>query len=141
MKTFTINGKEYKIKFGYNSFCDTDLMERTNDLMRLFNESNVEDDSDISGIGKIKDLFTCVRELLFVGFKKYNPVEDLQAVGDILDDYRDEETEEKRGLFELFVMLTEELMSEGFLADLLTAMEEEPKKEPKKPQDHKKPQK
>lgn len=141
MKTFTINGKEYKIKFGYNSFCDTDLMERTNDLMRLFNASNVEDDSDISGIGKIKDLFTCVRELLFVGFKKYNPVEDLQAVGDILDDYRDEETEEKRGLFELFVMLTEELMSEGFLADLLTAMEEEPKKEPKKPQDHKKPQK
>jgi len=141
MKTFTINGKEYKIKFGYNSFCDTDLMERTNDLMRLFNASNVEDDNDISGIGKIKDLFTCVRELLFVGFKKYNPVEDLQAVGDILDDYRDEETEEKRGLFELFVMLTEELMSEGFLADLLTAMEEEPKKEPKKPQDHKKPQK
>ena len=141
MKRLTINGKEYKIKFGYNSFCDTDLMERTNDLMRLFNASNVEDDSDISGIGKIKDLFTCVRELLFVGFKKYNPVEDLQAVGDILDDYRDEETEEKRGLFELFVMLTEELMSEGFLADLLTAMEEEPKKEPKKPQDHKKPQK
>ena len=141
MKRLTINGKEYKIKFGYNSFCDTDLMERTNDLMRLFNASNVEDDSDISGIGKIKDLFTCVRELLFVGFKKYNPVEDLQAVGDILDDYRDEQTEEKRGLFELFVMLTEELMSEGFLADLLTAMEEAPKKEPKKPQDHKKPQK
>ena len=140
MKTFTINGKEYKIKFGYNSFCDTDLMERTNDLMRLFNASNVEDDSDISGIGNIKDLFTCVRDLLVVGFKKYNPVKDLQAVGDILDDYRDEETEEKRGLFELFVVLTEELMSEGFLADLLTAMAE-PEKEPKKPQDHKKPQK
>ena len=55
MKTFTINGKEYKIKFGYNSFCDTDLMERTNDLMRLFNASNVEDDNDISFIRESND--------------------------------------------------------------------------------------
>lgn len=141
MRNFTINEKEYKIKFGYNSFCDTDLMERTNDLMRLFNASGVEDDSDISGIGKIKDLFTCVRELLFVGFKKYNPVESLQAVGDILDDYMDEQTEEKRSLLDLFAMLTDELMNEGFLADLLRAAEEGPKKEIKTPQDHKKPQK
>lgn len=141
MKKITVNGKEYKIKFGYNSFCDTDLMERTNDLMRVFKSSGVENDTDISGIGKIKELFVCVRELIFVGLQKFNPVESLQEVGNILDDYKDEETEEKRGLFELFVMLTEELMNEGFLADLLEATEEVQKKEIKTPQDHKKPKK
>ena len=139
MKKITVNGTDYKIKFGYNSFCDTDLMERTNDLMRLFNSAGVEDDKDVSGIGKIKELFSCVRELLFVGFQKYNPVDSLQEVGNLLDDYKDEETDEKRGLFELFAILSEELMSEGFLADLLN--EEDSKKKVKTPRDHKKPQK
>lgn len=140
MQKLVINGKEYKVKFGYNSFCDTDLMERTNDLMRLLQGGDVKSDEDVQGIGKVKELFVCVRELLFVGFEKYNPLESIREVGDLLDDYMDEETNEKRGLLELFTILAEELMNEGFLADLLKQTEEmeQPKKEPKKPQDHKK---
>ena len=132
--TLKVREKEYKVKFGYNSFCDTDLMERTNDLLRLFQGGGVKDDEDVKATGQIKELFTCVRELLFVGFKKYNPVETLQEVGDILDEYNDEATpEEKRGILDLFTKLTEELMAEGFLADLLEAIGEANQKKTAKP--------
>lgn len=145
MMTLKVKENEYKVKFGYNSFCDTDLMDRTSDLLKIFKEEDVEDDNDAKAVGKVKDLFLCVRDLLFVGFKKFNPVETVQDVGDILDDYHDEATEDdSRGILDLFTDLTEELMNEGFLGDLLSQMEEVPeetKKAPKVPQDHKKSQK
>ena len=143
MLIFKIKEKEYKVKFGYNSFCDTDLMERTTDLLKLFQKQNVVDDKDVNVAGKVKELFSCVRDLLYVGFKKHNPVENVQEVGDILDDYHDEAKEkgEKRGIIDLFVKLTDELMNEGFLVDLMNDLEEPNGNQVKVPQDHKKPQK
>lgn len=142
MMKLNVGEKEYLVKFGYNSFCDTDLMDRTADLLKIFQNAGAEDDKDVTGIGKIKDLFVCVRDLLFVGFKKFNPVESVQEVGDILDDYHDgAEKDEKRGILDLFTKLTEELTSEGFLGDMMRAMNEEPEKTVKMPQDHKKKQK
>lgn len=143
MLIFKIKEKEYKVKFGYNSFCDTDLMERTTDLLKLFQKQNIVDDKDVNVAGKVKDLFSCVRDLLYVGFKKHNPVENVQEVGDILDDYHDEAKEkgEKRGIMDLFVRLTDELMNEGFLVDLMNDLEESNVNQVKVPQDHKKPQK
>jgi hypothetical protein len=138
MTTLTINGKDYKIKFGYNSFCDSDLMERVQDLAKLFQKNDTVSDKDVSGIGKIKDLFCVVRELLFVGFKKYNPAESLQEIGDLLDDYCDEETEEKRGLFQLFTLLSDELMNAGFLNELMGIENPDMENGVKAPQDHKK---
>lgn len=122
MLRLTINEKEYKIRFGYNSFCDTDLMDRTNELLRIIYNSQAQEDSDVNNLGMLKDLFLCVRELMLVGMQKYNPVESLQEVGNLLDDYQDEAPEgEKRGLLSLFTLLSEELMSEGFLAELMSA--------------------
>lgn len=143
MLIFKIKEKEYKVKFGYNSFCDTDLMERTTDLLKLFQTQNIVDDKDVNVAGKVKELFSCVRDLLYVGFRKYNPVENVQEVGDILDDYHDESKEkgEKRGIMDLFAKLTEELMNEGFLADLMNDLEESNGNQVKVPHDHKKPQK
>lgn len=145
MMTLKVKENEYKVKFGYNSFCDTDLMDRTSDLLKIFKEEDVEDDNDAKAVGKVKDLFLCVRDLLFVGFKKFNPVETVQDVGDILDDYHDEATDDdSRGILDLFTDLTTELMNEGFLGDLLSQMEEVPEettKATKVPQDHKKSQK
>lgn len=145
MMILKVKDKEYIVKFGYNSFCDTDLMDRTSDLLKIFHGAEVEDDKDVSAMGKIKDLFICVRDLLFVGFKKNNPVETVQEVGDILDDYHDEATEDdKRGILDLFTKLTEELMSEGFLGDLMMRISETAEEEAKitkMPQDHLKKQK
>ena len=144
MMLLKVKDTEYKIKFGYNSFCDTDLLDRTSALIRIFKGEEVADDKDVFGMGKIKELFSCVRDLLFVGFQTYNPVNSARDIGDILDDYKEEETEEdKRSILDLFTRLTEELMEEGFLSDLLKVMgdsEEEPEIA-KIPQDHKKPKK
>ena len=115
-----VKEKEYKVKFGYNSFCDTDLMERSEDLLKLFQSAGADDDKDVAGLGKVRELFLCVRDLLFVGFKKFNPVETVQEVGDIIDDYHDEAPEgEKRGVMNIFTQLSEELMNEGFLGEIL----------------------
>ena len=143
MMVLNVKGKEYNVKFGYNSFCDTDLMDRTSDLLKIFQGADVEDDKDVTGMGKIKELFSCVRDLLYVGFKKNNPVETVQEVGDILDDYHDEATEDdKRGILDLFTQLTEELMREGFLGDLMEQMAQTTEEKVVKiPQDHKKSQK
>ena len=143
MLFFKIKENEYKVKFGYNSFCDTDLMERTTDLLKLFQKQNIIDDKDVNVAGKVKDLFSCVRDLLYVGFKKHNPADNVQEIGDILDDYHDEAKEkgEKRGIIDLFVRLTDELMNEGFLVDLMNDLEEPNGNQEKVPQDHKKPQK
>ena len=141
MMRLNVGGTEYKVKFGYNCFCDTDLMDRVEVLTRLFNRENVDNDEDVSGVGKIKELFCVVRDLIFVGFRKYNPVGTVQEIGDLLDDYIDEETEEERGLFKLFSDLSEELMNQGFLSDLMKGTPEDMKDGAKTPTDHKKPQK
>ena len=142
MMVLKVKDKEYNVKFGYNSFCDTDLMDRTSDLLTIFQGAGVEDDKDVTGMGKIKELFSCVRDLLFVGFKKFNPVETVQEIGEILDDYHDEAKDgENRGIIDLFTQLTEELMNEGFLGDLMDQMTGAEKNAPKVPRDHKKPQK
>lgn len=139
MMLLKVGEKEYKVRFGYNCFCDTDLMDRVKQISQLFSESGVEDDGDVEAIDRVKDLFCCVRDLLFAGFKKYNPVETPQDVGDLLDEYRDGAEEgEDRGLFQLFTSLGNELMDEGFLADILGNAEAETVKVP---QDHKKTQK
>lgn len=142
MMVLKVKDKEYKVKFGYNSFCDTDLMDRTSDLLKIFQGAGVEDDKDVTGMGKIKELFSCVRDLMFVGFKKYNPAETVQEIGEILDDYHDEATdEERRGILDLFTKLTEELMNEGFLGDLMEQMKKVEENATKTQQDHKKKQK
>lgn len=123
MTSIIVEGREYKIKFGYNSFCDSDIFDRVKDMLKVLGGAEVEDDSDVSGLGQIKNLFTITRELLFLGMQKYNPVGSVEEVGDLLDTYRDEAPEgEKRGLLQIFTMLSEELMNEGFLSDLVAEM-------------------
>lgn len=144
MMKLTIKGKEYKVKFGYNCFCDTDLMDRVQDLMKLFKDEGVENDADISALGKVKDLFLAVRDLMFVGFKKYNPLEKVEDVGDLLDDYIDEpvaEGEEPKGIISLFTDLSGELLNEGFLSELMKGANEDMKDGAKAPTDRKQKQK
>lgn len=142
MLTLKVKDKEYKVKFGFNCFCDTDLIDRTESLIRFFDGAEVKDDKEVAALGQIKNLMCCIRELLYLGFAKYNPVNSVQEIGDIIDDYYDEGTEEdKRSALELFAKLTNELLNEGFLGDLLTEANEETQKVMKIPQDHKKAQK
>lgn len=121
MFTISINEKEYKVRFGMNSFADTDLMDRTKRLLKLFSDDDSSND-DMADVAK--ELFVCVRDLFYYGFMKYNKVESPQAVGDLLDDYIDEAPEgEKRTILGLFEMIGEELLNQGFLDDLMSGSE------------------
>lgn len=134
MMTLKVKDKEYIVKFGYNNFCDSDLLDRTADAMGIVSELQGAV-SDSNTMEKVRKLFTLVRELLFEGFKKKNPVASLEDVGDILDDYLDEDPE-NHGLVSLFGQIIVDLMGGGFFGDLLTkstkAMETLTKKSAKK---------
>lgn len=135
MLKINVNDKEYKIRYGYNSFCDSDLMERTNDVMKLFNDVEEADEhKEDDSFARFKDLFSCVRELLFVGLQRYHKDEFTthEAVGDFLDDYN-EETE--KGILDVFGMIIEELFAQGFLKGMME--DGETPTTPKVPQDHK----
>lgn len=125
MLSLIIGGNEYKVEYGFNSFCDTDLLERTGDLITLLSGADATSDKDVSEMGKIKDLFSITRELLYVGFEENNPVEDVKVVGKLLDVYRKEAPDgESRGVIDIFGMLSGELMNEGFFADLMNKLAE-----------------
>lgn len=130
MFTITIKETDYKVRFGMNSFIDTDIIDRAQKVLNLMNGKEISDDKDVAAAGMLKDLFDCTRELFFIGFKKYNPIDSPQTVGDLLDDYIDEG--EDRGILSLFNMIAGDLFNEGFLADLLTEEEEPPKRTRKK---------
>ena len=76
MMTLKISEKDYNVKFGYNNFCDSDLLERVEEMMQLLNGAKT--DKDVSNAGRMKELFVLVRELLCEGFKRENPDESLQ---------------------------------------------------------------
>lgn len=44
MLSLVISGNEYKVEYGFNSFCDTDLLERTGDLITLLSGADVTSD-------------------------------------------------------------------------------------------------
>jgi len=122
MMTLKVKEKEYKVKFGYNNFCDSDLLDRTADAMGIVGELEGAT-TDSSSMAKVRKLFTLTRELLFEGFKKFNPVSSLDEVGDILDDYLDEDPE-NHGLVTIFGQIILDLMGGGFFGDLLTKSSE-----------------
>ena len=132
-----IDNKDYKVQFGFNDFCDTDLLDRVQDIMVMF--SKKDDDSVESGMKSVKDMFLVTRELLFLGFRRNNPVESIQEVGDLLDIYKKEGTEEEEHtLLSMFGLLTEDLLEEGFLSDLLKSAAEAANSKKVVPMDHQK---
>ena len=124
MMTLTINGKEYKVKFGYNSFCDTDLLDKTTEVMGVLKGEGIKETAnDPNNMAFTRRLFGVTRDLLFEGFKKFNPVDSAETVGNLLDDYYEENPTE-HGLINIFGMIAQELLTEGFFGNLLTKSEE-----------------
>ena len=114
MFTIEIGDKEYKVRYGINSFADTNLMDRTQWIIEQMNgDEEVEDQGKM-----LREMVICLRDLLYVGFKKYNPVEDLADIGDLMDDYIEEHKDDSDVIMNLFGRIAEELMAEGFLGDL-----------------------
>ena len=125
--TIKIGEKEYIVKFGYNSFCDSDLLDRTAEAMGMIEEIQTiadeqgdkkDENTTKTILAKVRKLFILTRDLMFEGFKKKNPVASISEVGDILDAYLDED-KENNGLITIFGMIAQELLKEGFFGNLL----------------------
>ena len=117
MMTLKVKDKEYKVRFTYNSFADSDLLDRTFETLTLVQEMT-NANQNTNSVESIKKLFVLNRELLFVGFKKDNPVKTIDEVGDLLDDYLEEDPE-NHGLLDIFNEIAGELLASGFFGDVL----------------------
>ena len=112
MFTFEVNGKEYKVKFGYGVLCKTDIMDE------------ISKSDDNTSIRKTLDMSA---ELLLAGLQKYHKdefgyttqkekEEKKEAIYNLLDEYEDESTDENpQDVFTLSRSINEELMNVGFL--------------------------
>lgn len=124
MFSFTVSGKEYKVRFGYGVLCKTNLIDRVANL------SNQKDEEHA-----FQNMMTTVAELLLAGLQKKHKNEfsyetDLEKkvvmekVYDLMDDYEDESTEEHpQDGYTLFEMLQKELMANGFLSKITSKAE------------------
>lgn len=137
MFSFQVNGKEYKVKFGYRVLCETNLIDE-------LSNGTKEDE--------FNKLISILPELLLAGLQKKHFDEfgyetelekksALQKVYDLLDDYEEESTEDEvKNGFVLFEKLQKELMANGFLSGMTKKQRElaEQQDATTIPQDHKK---
>ena len=128
MKKITVNGTEYKLKFGYYSVCASGIME---DVLSTAGEMGNIDENDgkavYAAIGKLMPL---IGRVVLAGMQRYHSEEygvdyedehdvkfKLKKVYALLDDYFDpEEGEPEESAIELFWDFVNELRDSGFLS-------------------------
>ena len=137
MLSFTVNGKEYKVKYGYGVLCNSDLIDKVTAIG--------------SGDNSFKGTMKTVAELILAGLQKCHKDEfgyeteseeeaALNKVYDLMDEYEEESTEENpKDGYSLFEKCQEELMKNGFLSQMRKNAEENAKTQDATviPQDHK----
>lgn len=119
MYIFKIHGKEYKVRYGYRTVCENDILDRV---------MNIGSTEDGTVKGLISNLVETTAELLLVGLQKYHSKEfgygsdeerqkRIGEIIDMLDDYDDESTEEhEQDAATLLKDLQGELEKNGFLS-------------------------
>lgn len=148
MYEFKVNGKTYKVKYGYGVLYKSDLIDR----VLTASTGDAEKPADA-----IKNLIGLTGELLLAGLQKnhrdefgYDPDSETERNAmilkacDLIDDYEEEHTDEDGNRdadgFSLFNDLQGELEKNGFLSMITTAGAEAIAEQnaTKVPQDHKK---
>lgn len=121
MYIFKIHGNEYKVRYGYRTVCENDILDR---VMRIGNSE------DGTAKGLINNLVKTTAELLLVGLQKYHSKEfgykdekeklkRIDEILDLLDDYEDESTEDhEQDAATLLKDLQDELEKNGFLSTI-----------------------
>lgn len=123
MLKMLVNGKEYRIKFGYKALAKSDAMKEVAEISKVLNGEN---DTE-TVLSKLGDILVVNAKLLLSGLQKYHSdefgfdYEDnasydacLDKVFGFIDDYEDG-TEDALSVMDLFSELCDELMENGFL--------------------------
>lgn len=128
MTILKVNGKEYKIKFGYRALAKSKILKQVIEMQK-----EVQENGNESMMDKISDIFDLLSDLVLAGLQKYNPEfkcdydmpssvsENMEKVYDLLDDYMDDE--EGESILDLFMNLVTELIDNGFLSKKSEAVE------------------
>lgn len=142
MFSFNVNGKDYKVRFGYRVLSETDLIDRVVNISKLADTSE----------HPFQDMMKTVAELLLAGLQKKHrsefgyetdkeKKEAFDKIYDLMDDYEDESTEDNpQNCYTLFGLLQAELEKNGFLSGMqheLAKAAAEQSDATKMPQDHK----
>ena len=161
MKRITVNGNEYKIKFGYLAVSSSNLLGETlNMITRVENmlskkEEDNEEIDEVTSMQLMSEVIPLVGKMTLAGLQRYHAdvfgvdYEDeadvrkkLKSVLELLDEYFDpEEGEPEESAIEMFWDYVNEFRSSGFLSGKVTETEAVQQTLPIEPQDHKKAQK
>jgi uncharacterized Ntn-hydrolase superfamily protein len=123
-----VNGKEYKLKFGYRVMAKTALLQDVISMQNYFKGGKN------ALMDKLSDLIELNSNLVLAGLQKYNEdfrvdydneesvKQGLEKVYDIMEDYMDDP--ESAPVIDLFSDMVEELTDNGFLSKKSLTMEE-----------------
>ena len=124
MTTLVINGNEYKIKFGYEATARCGVIDNVTELEDLMEKGENMRNEDLT------TLLALVPKILVAGLQKFHKDEfgynyetgegkdaALNKTFELVDDYFDENKD--ADIIDLFNLLTEEMVQNGFLAQLL----------------------
>lgn len=127
MLKLNVKGTEYKLKFGYKSLKNTNILKEVIQMQKKLHDAKGEGGGEeIENMEVLEEVLGICSKLVLSALQKYheefradykNP-ESVQAcvekVDDFIDDYMDEE--DSMPIMELFNTLAEELFSDGFLS-------------------------
>ena len=128
MKKITVNGNEYKLKFGYLAVSAGNII---GDVLNTAGElEEIDDNDNVSVYKAINKIMPLVGRIVLAGLQKYHADEfgvdyedesdvstKLKAVYELLDDYFDpEDGEPEESAIELFWDFANELREAGFLS-------------------------
>ena len=124
MKTLVIGGTEYKIKFGYEATARCGVIDNVTELEDLMEKGENMKNEDLT------TLLALVPKILVAGLQKFHKDEfgynyetgegkdaALNKTFELVDDYFDENKD--TDIIDLFNLLTEEMVQNGFLAQML----------------------
>lgn len=127
MLKLNVKGTEYKLKFGYKSLKNTNILKEVIQMQKKLQGAKEEEGSEeIENMEVLEEVLGTCSKLVLAALQKYHEefrtdyksVESVQAcvekVDDFIDDYMDEE--DSMPIMELFNTLAEELFSDGFLS-------------------------
>lgn len=149
MYIFKVGDREFKIRFSYRSFCDTDILDR------IISGTDSIDFGDGATAGYVaRQIYSytveTAAELLLIGMQKYHGKEfgcsteeekksSLDRIIDLFDQYEEEATinedgEPSQSAFTLYADLQEEMRKNGFLRQMLDMARENPEPIPETPE-------
>lgn len=145
MKVINIGGKDYAFEFTIEASLYNECTEKIGGLMTRLNEAESKDDI-YSLICGIADIPGTALTMFYAGLLEHHGVDGDGSVPDkktakaLIKKYFDENKDGENGNFYgLMALMIETMADDGFFKLIgLDQVMEQPKKEPKKPQDHKK---